>query len=206
MGFVCQGRYVLEPVSADDSEKYIDLYLDCLAETYNPLFGEGFEASMRASRGEKIAELRETLAVPGARAFLAYEVPGWTPEGGLSCAVGASIDWTAPVGLALSAPGPAEWETHMPTKPLPEGMLELNQLYTLSRTHGTGLGSALLQAVLPEKEPAYLWYIAGNEKAISFYEKQGFEVEGPTYPCGGDWVVPSLPSNKQPRTGRMLRK
>ncbi|WP_245649191.1 GNAT family N-acetyltransferase [Sphingomonas mali] len=58
--------------------------------------------------------------------------------------------------------------------------IELRRIYTLSRTHGTGLGTALMaQALLDARalgrQRVLLGVYAGNERARAFYEKQGFE-------------------------------
>ena len=48
MGFVCQGRYALAPIEPTDAEKYVNLQLDCMEQTYDPLYfdtlGESFTA------------------------------------------------------------------------------------------------------------------------------------------------------------------
>lgn len=211
MGFVANGRYVLAPAGVEDAATYVDLQIDCLGETYADLADEGFAARHRADRANLLAEFVENVSAPGARAWLAYEVPGWTPAGGLSCAVGARIDWDLPVGLGLSRPGPLAWEANMPVPPLAEGTRELTQLYTRASTHGTGLGQALFDAVLEPGEPAYLWVIRGNERGIRFYERSGFTVEGSWFPCGGAWAAPAevaatLPADRLISTGRMLRE
>lgn len=205
MGFVCNGRYVLEPATAEDAEKYVDLLHDCMEETYSAIADPGFMARRRASKAESIEEFVDEVSNPAARCFLAYEVPGWTSVGGLTCAVGAEINWDAPVGLALSSLGPQEWESEMPVVPVAEATRDLNQLYTLSSTHGTGLGEALLRAVLADDEPAYLWYIGGNERAKRFYEKFGFVDEGIFGECGGTWGVPDGEPGQPLQTARMFR-
>ncbi|MEX3610691.1 GNAT family N-acetyltransferase [Rothia sp. LK2588] len=206
MGFVCNGRYVITPVDAADAETYVNLQLDCLEETYPAIIDPAFGSRMRAGRAELDEEFAENIADPATRAFLAYDVPGWTPHAGLTCAIGAAIDWTHPVGFALSRPGPLPWESHMPVEPVTPGLRELAQLYTLARTHGTGLGQALFEAVIHPNEPAYLWFIKGNEQAVRFYEKNGFEVEGVFAPCGGSWAHPSGDEAAAPQTGRMFRR
>ncbi|WP_346845742.1 GNAT family N-acetyltransferase [uncultured Rothia sp.] len=205
MGFVCKGRFVLEPAGADDAEKYVDLLHNCMEETYAPIADPGFMLRRRAGRNESIEEFAEEISHPGVRCFLAYEVPGWTSEGGLSCTVSAEIDWEKPVGLALSVLGPQEWESEMPVKPVAPGTRDLDQLYTRASTHGTGLGVALMRAVLPDEEPAYLWYIRGNERAKRFYEKHGFTDEGIFGECGGSWAVPDDEPGEALWTGRMFR-
>lgn len=55
--------------------------------------------------------------------------------------------------------------------------LELMALYVLARHHGTGLGHRLLTTAIGE-EPAYLWVLDGNARAIGFYERHGFAFDG----------------------------
>lgn len=210
MGFVANGRYVLTAVEGKDAHAYVDLQIRCLGETYTGITDEGFAARHRANKDNLLKEFAENIAIPGARAWLAYEVPGWTPEGGLSCAISASIDWGSPVGLGLSRPGPLDWESNMPVDPMPEGTRELTQLYTLASTHGTGLGQALFDALIYPDEPAYLWVIRGNNRGICFYEKNGFQLEGSYFACGGAWspdpeTAATLPPGRIAHTGRMLR-
>lgn len=69
----------------------------------------------------------------------------------------------ATVGPARDDPAPA------PT--------ELWALNTAARVHGSGLGSRLLDEVL-NAGPAYLWVLEGNEPAIAFYRKHGFDLDG----------------------------
>ncbi|QDZ06757.1 GNAT family N-acetyltransferase [Sphingomonas panacisoli] len=79
----------------------------------------------------------------------------------------------APVGFALL------------TKPdLPgarAGDIELKRIYALARFHGTGIGRALMAAVVAATsgfERLLLGVYAGNTRAIAFYRKQGFEPIG----------------------------
>ncbi|MGJ0118030.1 N-acetyltransferase family protein [Williamsia sp. MIQD14] len=73
------------------------------------------------------------------------------------------------VGFATSGPPRAERVRD----------IELRGLYTLARTHGTGLGGALLDAALGDR-PAQLWVLAGNARALAFYRKHGFIEDGTT--------------------------
>lgn len=197
MGFAVGGRYVLAPVEQADAQKYVDLQLDCLAETYNELVDPGFGERQRAEREGWLKEFDQNISAPEVRAFFAYENPAWQPVAPLSCSMGGAVDWEQPVGFALSRPGPLEWERRVGPPLMPEGTRELTHLYTLARTQGTGLGAALFDAVLYENEPAYLWYIKGNERAVQFYERRGFNVEGQFVACEGAWG--------EAVTGRMLR-
>ncbi len=54
--------------------------------------------------------------------------------------------------------------------------LELFVLNTLSRTHGSGLATQLLEAAL-QGRPALLWVVENNHRAIAFYEKRGFSLD-----------------------------
>jgi diamine N-acetyltransferase len=81
----------------------------------------------------------------------------------------------APIGFALLA-----------AADLPGGDpavdLELKRIYSLSRFHGTGLGSALMKTVITvatrRTERLLLGVYAGNHRALAFYRKQGFEQIG----------------------------
>lgn len=54
---------------------------------------------------------------------------------------------------------------------------ELWALYLLREHRGSGVADLLLAAVLPPG-PATLWVLAGNDRAIGYYRKQGFELDG----------------------------
>lgn len=55
--------------------------------------------------------------------------------------------------------------------------LHLFSLYLLADAHGTGVGRALLGAVIGD-EPAQLWVLRGNDRAIAFYRRNGFAFDG----------------------------
>jgi GNAT superfamily N-acetyltransferase len=54
---------------------------------------------------------------------------------------------------------------------------ELEGIYLLAEAHGSGLGQALLDAVLGDA-PAFLWVADGNPRAEAFYRRNGFERDG----------------------------
>ena len=124
------------------------------------------------------------------RGFFAYDVPGWTPDGGLSCSIGAHIDWDKPVGLALSLCEFSDWEFERADSlpELPAGIRKLAHLYTLNHTHGTGLGQALYESVIYPDENSYLWVMAENERAISFYERLGYQRNSIEFAARGIWA------------------
>ena len=55
--------------------------------------------------------------------------------------------------------------------------LELWSIYALAHVHGTGVGPALLNAVLGDA-PAQVWLAADNARATAFYAKHGFVEDG----------------------------
>ncbi|WP_240643924.1 GNAT family N-acetyltransferase [Antribacter gilvus] len=58
--------------------------------------------------------------------------------------------------------------------------LELYTLYVLRAYHGTGIGQALLDAVVPPGTPAQLWAAEHNPRSRAFYERNGFRTDGAT--------------------------
>lgn len=59
-----------------------------------------------------------------------------------------------------------------------DGDLELKRIYTLTRFHGTGLGTQLLDAVIAQSEGherLILGVYDQNHRALAFYRKHGFE-------------------------------
>jgi GNAT superfamily N-acetyltransferase len=55
---------------------------------------------------------------------------------------------------------------------------ELYLLYVLAAHHGSGVGQALLDAVIPPGTPAQLWTAENNPRARRFYERNGFLPDG----------------------------
>ena len=61
------------------------------------------------------------------------------------------------------------------------GVGEIFALYVLAERYGTGLGRRLMDAALAELgtcSQIRLWVLKGNERAIRFYEKSGFQPDG----------------------------
>ncbi|WP_439692513.1 N-acetyltransferase family protein [Curtobacterium sp. SP.BCo] len=75
----------------------------------------------------------------------------------------------AVVGIAMSGPSG--------TTEADEGV-HLYVLYLLDGHHGTGAGSALLDAVIDPTERAALWVADPNPRAQAFYRKRGFVPDG----------------------------
>jgi diamine N-acetyltransferase len=98
--------------------------------------------------------------------YLAGGAGAWLAEAG---------EGAAPIGFALLA------EADLPGGD-PASDLELKRIYSLSRFHGTGLGSALMgtavAAAAGRAERLLLGVYAGNARALAFYRKQGVEPIG----------------------------
>lgn len=73
------------------------------------------------------------------------------------------------IGIAMAGPprtSDPQWGTH------------LYVLYVLAAEHGTGAGSALLDAVVGPHDSAALWVADPNPRAQAFYRKHGFVADG----------------------------
>ena len=55
--------------------------------------------------------------------------------------------------------------------------LALGAIYLLAEFHGSGLGQQLLDATIGDA-PAFLFVAEGNPRAIRFYERNGFVLDG----------------------------
>nr|NLI50430.1 GNAT family N-acetyltransferase [Propionibacterium sp.] len=103
------------------------------------------------------------------------------------------------VGVGCSGEGIEAWEAeHVGADWFPPAStFALSHLYTVPGTHGTGLGQRLLDALLPGRRPAYLWVFLENPRAIRFYERNGFGLDGLRCDSGESWGARPL--------GRMVR-
>lgn len=73
------------------------------------------------------------------------------------------------IGVAMAGP---------PESPEPGWSLHLYVLYVLAADHGSGVGAALLDAVVGPLESAALWVADPNPRAQAFYRKHGFVPDG----------------------------
>ena len=101
----------------------------------------------------------------------------WThvlgPEGDASGRAIAERDGEI-VGFAIAGPSTRNdaRNGHDPVRDL-----HLYAIYLLASEHGSGLGQQLLDAVAGT-QPAQLWVMRGNDRAIAFYRRNGFEPDG----------------------------
>ena len=54
---------------------------------------------------------------------------------------------------------------------------EVNGIYALASAHGSGVGQALLDALVGDA-PAFLWVASNNPRAHAFYRRNGFGPDG----------------------------
>lgn len=136
---------------ADDAEALTDLHLDVWDEAYADLVPAPVLAERRAHRADRVERWRAILADRGDDTLLAEE------SGRL-------------VGFVSRGPSRDEPAPGLPT-------LEVYALYVRAEVYGTGVGHRLLRAAVGE-EAAYLWVLEGNTRAVAFYERQGFLLDG----------------------------
>ncbi|WP_222195933.1 GNAT family N-acetyltransferase [Modestobacter italicus] len=139
---------VVRPATPADAAGIGPCHLACWQETYGGLLSPAFFASRSPERFT--ANWGRVLADPATEPVVVAEVDG------------------AVVGFAQAAPSRDE---------PPVRVQELTTLYLLAAQHGSGLGQALLDAVLADR-PASLWVAEENPRAIAFYRRNGFSPDG----------------------------
>ena len=138
----------LRRAEAADAEALAHLHLDVWDDAYTGLMPQGILDDRREKVAERVTRWEEILEQ--SRPILLAE------------------DEEGVVGFAST--GPAR-DNDM------EELLELYSLYVRAAYWGTGVGYALFESAVGDRA-AYLWVLAGNERAIRFYERQGFRLDG----------------------------
>jgi GNAT superfamily N-acetyltransferase len=144
----------LAPPRVEDAEALTDLHLDVWEEAYADLVPASLLAERRAGRAQRVERWRGIIASGSSDTLLA-----WSTEGRL-------------LGFVSTGGGRDSPDDGLPP-------LELMALYVRAEVYGDGLGHALCEAAIGSS-PAYLWVLEGNERAITFYERQGFRFDGAT--------------------------
>lgn len=144
------------PARVDDAEALTDLHLDVWEQAYAHLMPASVFADRRAGRAQRVERWRGIIEAGSSANLLA-----WSSEDRL---LGFSS-----TGSGRDSPG--------------DGMppLELMALYVRAEVYGDGVGHALCEAAIGASS-AYLWVLDGNQRAITFYERQGFAFDGVTKP------------------------
>jgi GNAT superfamily N-acetyltransferase len=132
----------------EDAEALAHLHVDVWDDAYTGLMPQGILDDRREKVAERVTRWQEILEQ--SRSVLLAE------------------DEEGVVGFAST--GPAR-DNDM------EELLELYSLYVRAAYWGTGVGYALFESTVGDRA-AYLWVLAGNERAIRFYERQGFRLDG----------------------------
>lgn len=132
----------------DDAEALAHLHLDVWDDAYTGLMPRGILDDRRDRLQERVERWREILDAHH-RNLLAV-----APD--------------ELVGFACEGPG-RDNDVDLD--------LELYALYVRAAWWGTGVGYALFEETLGDRA-AYLWVLAGNQRAIGFYERQGFRLDG----------------------------
>ncbi|MGZ4447529.1 MAG: N-acetyltransferase family protein [Nocardioides sp.] len=140
----------IRPGTPDDAERLTRLHLDCWDDAYTGLVPQHLLDARRQDVPARVARWRSILS---------------GPHGTLVADAGDDL-----VGFASAGPG-------RDAEPPPGVTAELWALYVRAGRWGTGVGHRLLTASLGDA-PAYLWVLAGNERAEAFYRRQGFVADG----------------------------
>lgn len=170
-------RFWLRPAEVSDAEQLARCHLAALVETYRGIMPTQFGLDRASELAEEIEELRLDIGsgrdrqqlLPGHRHYLIAGVADRV------------------VGLAAVGPGVREWEADRGLPEPPAGVVNLDKLYVESAWHGTGVGQALLEAALPQGMPAWLWIVNGNDRAASFYRRNGFRRQSADVSTGPSW-------------------
>jgi GNAT superfamily N-acetyltransferase len=132
----------------DDAEALTHLHLDCWDDAYTGLMDQQVLDARRTSVPERIDLWRAIL------------------ERGEGPLVAEGTDGL--VGFVSTGPGR---DDDMDTG------LEVMALYVRAAWWGTGVGHGLLEQACAERA-AYLWVLDDNDRALRFYERQGFRRDG----------------------------
>lgn len=138
----------IRPATASDAEALAHLHLDVWDDAYTGLMPQQILDDRRAAVDERIERWRAIL------------------EGDHSNLLAVGPDGL--VGFACAGPGR---DNDVDTE------LELKALYVRAAWWGTGVGYVLFEQAVGDRA-AYLWVLANNQRAIRFYERQGFRLDG----------------------------
>lgn len=160
------GAALIRPAEPADAEAAARCYTEALATTYRGIMPPQFAIDRRAELATTAERFSRTIAA--AEASLAL---GTQPHRQVLIAEDRPHNV---VGLAVAGPGIEDWERKMDVEPPPKGVVNLDRLYLDEDWHGTGLGQAMLDQALPDGRGAWLWIVKGNDRALSFYRRNGF--------------------------------
>lgn len=145
----------LRAATVGDARALAHLHVDVWEDAYADLMPRRVLVERRAALEQRVAHWHDVLTVRG-------RTPGTEP-------LWLAEDPTGLVGFGCAGPARDDDPALPP--------LELTALYVRARCWGTGLGHRLLGAAVGDRA-AYLWVLAGNERATGFYERHGFGLDG----------------------------
>lgn len=171
----------IAPLTADDIDDAVRAHIAMQHVAYAHLADAGHAAALWDSVSERKAAFAADL--DAAEAALAT---GDQPE---ARHIIARSPRGAVIGLASAFKGVGEWEISLfGDDHVPAGVEWcLDTLYVMPEVRNGGLGQELMDAVLPDRQDAYLWLIDGNEGAERFYERNGFRLDGFSGKSGPEW-------------------
>lgn len=143
----------IRPSLVQDAEALADLHLDVWEEAYRDLLPVEALEGRRLNRDHRVDSWRKLLA-----------------EGPSTVTLAEVEDGNRLMGFVSSGPGRDDATIGLPD-------LEVMALYVRAEIYGTGIGYMLLRSAI-SSAAAYLWVLQGNERAVHFYERQGFSFDG----------------------------
>lgn len=143
-------RYELRLLTPDDADVIAQAHVQIWRDTYDGLLARSVLDGLDV--GETARRWREWLGSDEPPRVLGAFERGTGTFAGWIC-VGAARDEDAPTAT------------------------ELWVLNVVTGHHGTGLAHEFMRSELANR-PAYLWVVEGNERAVAFYRKHGFELDG----------------------------
>lgn len=139
---------------------------------------------------ESFGDLVPPDVLDNAEAWAPAEAEAWASK---------MLDRGATFWLAVDPNGDIVGVAHADAAHEPDApaSLILETLYVLAVAKGSGIAAALMHRAIGDEVPAYLWVIEGNERAIEFYERHGFTLDG----LAKD-IEPGWPGGRQVRMVR----
>ncbi|MGG5174359.1 N-acetyltransferase family protein [Pseudarthrobacter sp. J1763] len=166
-------EFTLQQAVASDADELVAMHTAAHEECYAHVLPPEFFAERRASLPERIERRRDFLAgTANYHTGHGRSLPGLDDPRIIARDGQGKI-----VGFADAGPGR---DADRP------GELELYSIYTLASAYGTGLGAQLLNAAIGD-EPAYLWVLEDNPRAMAFYTKHGFAPDGTKQVLPVEW-------------------
>ncbi|SDQ76556.1 Ribosomal protein S18 acetylase RimI [Tsukamurella pulmonis] len=149
------GRYVIRPLRSDDAAALASVHVRVWKATYPGMVDraklDALTAAGGVERWERIIAGLDGQERDGVRTRCAVD------------ATTSQIVGFATGGTARDDGAPSD--------------TQLWSLNVLPEHHGTGVAAALMDAVIGTGG-AYLWLATGNGRALAFYRKHGFELDG----------------------------